>query len=572
MSDKDVTRRHFDLLFSPGLEAEVGKIAIWTLQDKVSRYFDDIEEATDYCHTECLGKDTYNQIAMVPDGLKPNERASEDQVTALVALHADLDFAGEGKKKRYPKNREMVEAILRETGVTFSELYNTGGGMQSLWVFQYPWILKTAKDRSEAKELARVWNMTLREICQGFNCTIDSTFDLSRLLRVPGTFNHKYGEPRPVEVVELYPEFVYMPDHLEQFCVTPEFCTRQEDTLVQVSDFKLPSEADTLLPKVARDLIKVDAKAAWWWSRKRKDYPDGNSASSYDFSIANEGLYRGWSEQEIVQCMFAWRCKHGENPDKIKRRKYVTDTIGKARVSRKSSETVAEIVATPDEPANVTDAKRDELLSHLSSGFGFKVIRIVQFGAENSTYWIEVESTPGIVKTIGIGTADVMMSKERFLRALFDHGLTITSTSKKWATTEAIMMRWAAEHIPCESATEYATTKTWIQNWLIDTEIETTEEWWSGFESRTPFVHDKKLWIDDSKLRKHLGMRQDVKIDMRDLAQRLHNFGFEQEEIWVPDPFEMMWKCWTIETRVLVKLSMVQRYKIERQDLIDETK
>lgn len=581
MNDLDITRRHFETLFGPALQAGLGLINIWSLPNKISKYFSTVDECADYCHKIRDTSDVYYGISLCPSGIPETKRGSEDIVTGLSCLHADLDFHKEGSKKSYPKDAEQALQILSDVGIRPTTNIHSGGGFQSLWVFKGLWQFEETEARYRAKEMSRVWNMTIREICQSYGCTIDSTFDLARVLRVPGTFNHKYGKPRPVEVVE-FNDFTYLASELEQFMVIPKFCSRDEGMVLHVGDYKLPDEKETKLPKVVQDLVDSDGKFNWWWEKRRRDMAD-QSGSSYDFIIANEGAYRGWSEQDIIDGMMAWRIKHNQNPDKLKRRKYVTDTIGRARIGRTATTTVLDIrkkIEDSDEApdkaiatiaATMPVAEKNRMLGVLSSYVGMEVIRVIQFGKENSLYAIDVRRPSGTVTTIELGDSKVLSNKEQVDNKLYDPGLMLQWSGKKWRE-DCRMFRYAAELVDVESATEYAMTKSWLQHWFLDMRFNISDDWWTAFEKQIPFVHDGKVWIEINKLRHHMSTRMDVKVNTNELGRKLHGVGFIQENLLIPEPHNIGWNGWSIKKDQLMKLSVVKQCKIEKPDAVDESK
>jgi hypothetical protein len=61
------------------------------------------------------------------------------------------------------------------------------------------WAFKNDEDRDMAARTIRGWQTWLRQEAPDWE--IDATQDLSRIMRLPGTWNWK-GEPKPVVIVE----------------------------------------------------------------------------------------------------------------------------------------------------------------------------------------------------------------------------------------------------------------------------------------------------------------------------------------------------------------------------------
>lgn len=121
-------------------------------------------------------------------------RGVEADVTRLAAVYADLDV-----KAGACASLEAAHAIVddvsaligeRPTYVTFS-----GGGLQPVWVVE---DCKPDVGRVLLKRFGRL----VRAVADTRGATVDSVFDLARVLRAWGTRNHKYGDPIEVALIE----------------------------------------------------------------------------------------------------------------------------------------------------------------------------------------------------------------------------------------------------------------------------------------------------------------------------------------------------------------------------------
>ncbi len=98
-------------------------------------------------------------------------------------------------------------------------MVHSGHGLQAYWLFKEPWTFEDESERQQAETLSRRFQATLRTFAHEHGWTIDNTSDLARVLRLPGTFNTKLGERRPVEVVRWHPERRFDPSELEPYLV-----------------------------------------------------------------------------------------------------------------------------------------------------------------------------------------------------------------------------------------------------------------------------------------------------------------------------------------------------------------
>jgi hypothetical protein len=125
------------------------------------------------------------------------ETGTKASVTRLRALWADLDF-----KAGYTHTSRIEQ--LTELPHHHSILVWTGRGWHAYWLLREPAEGPDELDRAE---------YAMRRIAEGLQG--DPVHDRSRILRVPGTFNWKSGEPRPVVIEHYYPDRRYGLEELE---------------------------------------------------------------------------------------------------------------------------------------------------------------------------------------------------------------------------------------------------------------------------------------------------------------------------------------------------------------------
>jgi hypothetical protein len=130
----------------------------------------------------------------------------------------------------------------------------------------------------------------------------DNVWDRGRLLRVPGTFNHKAEPVKPVTLVELNPEWVYTPAQLEKAGPQPHL-EHGPDTDRSAREYKLTvwmlehgydvglverivpyhsSRASENLERWAADLVRITGK------HEEKTKSEGFVASDFLTDIAEE--------------------------------------------------------------------------------------------------------------------------------------------------------------------------------------------------------------------------------------------------------------------------------------------
>jgi hypothetical protein len=119
-------------------------------------------------------------------------------ITRLWALWADLDA-----KDGYTRE-SRIEQLL-ELPHHPSILVWTGGGWHPYFLLKKPAEGPEELDRAE---------LVMRRLAAGL--ASDPVHDRSRILRVPGTYNWKYGEPRPVVMEHFDPDLRYGLEEVEE--------------------------------------------------------------------------------------------------------------------------------------------------------------------------------------------------------------------------------------------------------------------------------------------------------------------------------------------------------------------
>ena len=143
----------------------------------------------------------------------PGKR-TKDRVSSVKAFWLDLDCGPEkgaatanGTPKGYLTKRLAAEALEKfraELGLPMPTLVDTGGGIH------VHWVLEEAVSREQWEETAA----KLKALCVERKLYVDpAVFEVSRIMRLPGTFNYKKDEPRPTVLKVVGPTTTY-----EAFC------------------------------------------------------------------------------------------------------------------------------------------------------------------------------------------------------------------------------------------------------------------------------------------------------------------------------------------------------------------
>lgn len=147
-------------------------------------------EAVGYAMRACAaGADVY--LGAQPRAVRAG---GADAVQAHRWLVADVDFGsiGHAAPSRHETEADALRAVTL-SGLRPRWLVATGGGLQVWWR-----LAREARSRE-------AWSDAERRIVHAVGGDMAAT-DPARILRVPGTYNFKTGEPRPVRVLAFDPD------------------------------------------------------------------------------------------------------------------------------------------------------------------------------------------------------------------------------------------------------------------------------------------------------------------------------------------------------------------------------
>lgn len=309
-------------------------ILIWSLQTKKSSWYRNIQQAG--VQAQVLSKlgDVYVGVGISPHAYGESLRCPSEDVVGLVGLWADIDVQGPVHKKQHlPPTFEAAVDLCNEMPHAPSLVINSGHGIQAWWLFDTVWNLRSQGERERAKRLSRSWSAHLKGLAKSHGWEVDSVYDLARILRIPGTLNHK--EPENLVEVRVLSDSKaqYTVDELERD--TPVAATTERSngnvlTAKEINGIVLNPEVE--IDKYAFDLLsEFEPRFAKSFKREHRDDIPENSPSNHDLAIATYAAMAGWPNQKIADLLIVARRENGEDVAKAMRVDYMSHTIGMAR-------------------------------------------------------------------------------------------------------------------------------------------------------------------------------------------------------------------------------------------------
>jgi len=206
-----VSASFFRELFSdaPGPDRRIG---IFTLPDKRTRQFAEVDEAAGYVAGL---EEAFFGVGLI--GGRRLGRPSAKDIVALPGLWLDIDCQAPYRRRGdLPADLADARRLLDRLPLAPSLLVDSGHGLHAYWLFREVWTFEADGERQAAAALARGWVRLAQAQAQALGWTIDPVGDLPRVLRVLGTVNRKGGTARPVRVLERS-GLRYNPDDFQPF-------------------------------------------------------------------------------------------------------------------------------------------------------------------------------------------------------------------------------------------------------------------------------------------------------------------------------------------------------------------
>ena len=526
------------------------RILVWYLPDKRSKWFRSPDNIGDFVENISDEKDVYfsgglvsaDYLADLPN--KEFKRCPQSKVSGLVGLWADIDVQAEHRgKDNLPPTKKDARRLINDIPLGPSIIIDSGYGYQCWWLFNEPWIFDDSEQRNEAKKLLADWNYTLQVIADRKGWAVDATHDLSRVMRLPGTYNNKQDESKPVRVIEQVLSR-YSADEFEQY-----LADRDENTLekssVDVDDGVSPDIDDLDLNEDAQvPLVKWQAlqsaepKVRESFEHKRDDLND-QSASGYDQSLANFAAQAGWSDQEIANLLIFHRRYHNEN---LKlRQDYYKRTIKTARksVAREKSESQLDEVIDRAEEINgeeeVDPEEKEkinkEILNHISNMFGIKIHRFVKYTSDPPQYMIETSKGSVI-----IGSSQALLRQSNFRAKIIDATNCVIpkfansqKSGYKWDSIVQALLNACVEESLGDEATDSGIGREWISKYLRERAI--LADCNEASDRDNPFKTDGNIYIFGCDFRKWLKVNEMEQLSAKKMGTIFRSLGCEPDRV-----------------------------------------
>lgn len=321
-------------------------VALWSKADKRTHYLVRADDADRF-----VGQpDIYVHAALAGRSRGQHARILNVDAGGIPGVWADIDLPGPEDtpgKRRAPDIDTALD--LANSIVTPTIVVGSGYGVQAWWLFEDLWTFNSDNDRDRGAQITRGWQILLRQGAQQRGFDIDSTHDLARLMRLPGTINTKGGGEAKVSLIEADgPRYT-----IDEIAGPALVAAPREASKTRVQLSLDDSEAKVSMFRKRDALIENSDIFRKTWEHSRRDRAVANwSMSEWDLSLASQAMHAGWDDAEIAALIAEHRrTQLGDADEKSAHMKdYLERTVTKAKADIQR-----------DQRAEMTDQSLEEL-------------------------------------------------------------------------------------------------------------------------------------------------------------------------------------------------------------------
>lgn len=528
----------FDSLVGDGI-----KMTVWAPKEgrpQALRYFEDINSAAQYAESIKDGN-VYFGLGATKAELPEGKRPTSLQICGIPGFWIDIDIADSGahKASNLPRTQQDAEELISSViprHMPPTILTHSGHGLHAYWLFKEPWIFESEEERVQAAHLLQRFVLSFKFHAAMRGWKLDSVFDLARVLRVPGSINHKVpGMPMTCRIISIQPDAAYMAEDFEPFFVADD-AARTDDGISQLLS-KEKNPLNLLLSAYStppftkfESLCSMEERFRRSWNYQRADLKD-QTLSSYEMSIATFCASYRWSDQEIADTLIAFRMKHARSDNdkkKAMRIDYLTRTILRAKSKKKADdqdENLTAILAQSSqaqsgEAAPPTNKQVAEALKPILK---VNIEKVVKYVGDEPHFELVLTDGTGIM----LGSIDGLINQRSLRNTLAAHAGVITKQVKAqaWDDYATLLLSLVEEKSPAkEDYTQKGSLEATIVMYLEKKGIMNNME--HAFTMQRPFRLDGKVYLFSTDLRMWTKLYSDP-LSKKELAVTAASLGIE---------------------------------------------
>lgn len=563
-----------------------GWLVLWRSDTKASTWLNlanggwraSVDACVEATHVRGEEHDLYFGVSLQRE--RTAGRGDAAGAVVVPGVWADVDFGNKpnlsaaAAKKNYPPP-EIASAVLGAMPALPTYTVATGGGLHAYWLFDKPFVIQNEDDRERIAGILKGWQGMLRaKLLKAGGYGIDSTFDLPRVLRVPGSVHTKH--PGLVVTPTGDGLLQYSTDAMEGWLHRGVPLLPVDPTVRKAKEAEVVAEVVKTKPKKKPPTLQVNRDAdppgsklynlleaspefrKLWEGKTTKASP-----SEYDMSLANFAINAGWSDADAAALLVAFcRKQQPSHMDKLLRvtngvQDYLLLTVGKAH-DRRAADAAADAadLAIDELAVEVREASRsgrepdrDLVLTKVSQSLGVDVVGFRQVGRREEVYSLIVKDVGRKVREVVIGPASSIHSSpqklvERIMAELGRHCPVTPKLKKEWPAIVAGLVSIREFHELAEMEL-FSRVQVVVEEHLRRKSggyfVTNSDQRAMCISEGSPFVEDKYLFLYGPSLRK-LAAEVDKAIANSDLFIGLKTLGFRQETVSAGRSSRSYWK------------------------------
>lgn len=451
-----------------------------------------------------------------------SSRSKEFEITQLPAFYVDIDYYDPEahKKANLPPDKEAVLNLLYNAFMQPSMIVHSGRGVHAYWILDKP-VDISIENLEEIKNINRSIHAIILDKAKQNRWTIDSVFDLSRILRVPGTINRK-GKTDLFASIEEDNDITYSLETIKNEiekrnpqpeCVQTSFVQKRQAALkpyTHVSTIQptrknisagyvecsFNNETIILNPMAVvssdeiDDLISVNPTIIQIIDGKwdKAKFP---STSECDYEIVKTAIDCKWSFQKAADILIHYRNKNNLDTSKVLRPSYIINTFKNAAEScikknlstdaksfqrDMASDMYASVNSIPDE----TKEKHRVILSGI---IGVEVLKLIKHTGDDPSYTLKTN-----LGDVFFAKIDDITSKTRFKNRLAAAVNKLIELPRDWVAFANMLLSIVEYDTNDESSRSSAIVRGYLSEYYIEALVRYLE-----FSRQNEIMYNNKL-------------------------------------------------------------------------------
>lgn len=184
-----------------------GYLSTWMKMSGAIRFFhtSQFAEAHRYMSDMAKHDDVYYTVGLLAHPAVKGRGTAKD-VSHLPAVHADFDLLGDHNvhaKSALPRSIDELKSFFVNAHIPVpTSMVNSGNGVHAYWRFKNPLTISDDASRMRTATVLKDFQKSIIKLAKDQRgWEFDNTSDLARVLRYPGTKNHKTNPPKNVEIM-----------------------------------------------------------------------------------------------------------------------------------------------------------------------------------------------------------------------------------------------------------------------------------------------------------------------------------------------------------------------------------